>query len=273
MNNEIQFFSTNQKDAFLSLANKIIDNYNSLGGNLKKFDSYRCLPSESSLLQMLNKVSIIIFDRGEPLSVPHFLKRIATGKIKGLGKPDGDAFARLEDTFLGMGHFRNGEAYTLTDNELKALRMYLQGTNVDRAVTEFKYKELIITSVLHNVGVKFANSKNDSMLHNQFKVSITNQKTNIKTQFDFYGSYNDYKNGVLELKDLELLNAFECFINDSIAASEDFEEFCNSLGYDSDSRAAHKVYKECVKSLEKAEKIISGDLYEFYNELQKTINN
>lgn len=270
MTNEIEFFSTNQNDVFNSLASKIITNYNSLGGNLKPYNDST---HSSSLWQLLNKVYVIIFHRGDPLSVKPFLKRVATGKLRGLGKPDGNAFAPLEDTFLGIGHFRNGEAFTLSDKEIKAVQMYMNQSNNDIAFTQFKYKELIIQSVIHKSGVPFPNSKDDKLLHNQFKVTVTNTKTGAKTKFDFFGSYNDYKEGIKELKDADLLNAFECFINDATSAEDDFKDWCDNFGYDSDSRTAHKIYKECVKSLEKAKNIISGDLYEFSNELQEVINN
>lgn len=269
MINEIEFFSTNQRQALISLQNKIIDNYNVLGGNLKHLPNNDKL--KTPLQEFLNKLEVICFHRGDPLSVVPFMKRVATGKLRGLGKPDGDAFASLEDTFLGIGHFRNGTAYTLDENELKAIRVYLSGHSLDVAKTEFKYKGLTISAVLFKSGVTFPNSGADKLLHNMFKVTITNE-SGVSTKFDFYGSYNDYISGITELKDLELLNAFECFINDSISANEDFEEWCSNFGYDTDSRKAHKIYKECQKSLEKAEKIISGDLYEFYNELQEMIN-
>lgn len=269
MQNEIEFFSTNQKDAFKSLCDKIVSNYNSLGYKLPTFS--REFVQSSSLHQLLSKVQVIIFDRGDPLSVPFFLNRIANGKLKGLGKPSGDAFASLEESFLGFGHFRNGAAYTLSADELKALQMYLNKSKIDIATTCFTYKGIKIESKLFKSGVMFPNSKDNEMLHNQFKVNVTN-KNGISTKFDFYGSFNDYKEGIQELKDADLLNAFDCFINDAISAEEDFEEWCNNLGYDSDSRSAHKIYKECAKSLEKAKKIISGDMYEFYNELQEAIN-
>lgn len=268
--NEIEFFSINQYDAFLSLANKIIANYNSLGGNLPKWDNKVKL--QTPLQYLISKVQVIVFDRGDPLSVKPFLQRVSTGKIRGLGKPEGDAFARLEDTFLGLGHFRNGKAYTLNEMELKALRMYLAGNTIDSAITSFKYKGLEISATLVNSGVKFTHQDSDKTFHNQFKVTITNVETSKNTKFDFYGSHNDYTKGVKELKDIELLEAFECFISDAISAEEDFKNWCDNFGYDSDSRKAHKIYKECVKSLEKAQKIISGDMYEFYNELQETVN-
>lgn len=275
MKNEIEFFGTNQKDAFMSLSNKIISNYNSLGGNMPMIKKGEYMPkSTSALSHLIAKISTIIFDRGDPISVPTFLKRVATGKAKGLGKPDGDAFANLEDTFLGFGHFReSNKTYTLNEKELKAVQMYLRGQNTDVATTEFKYKGLIISARLHKSGVKFPNDKTSDLLHNQFKVSITNEATGDTTSFDYYGSYNDYKEFITTIEGQDLLYAFEAFISDAIAGNDEFENFCSEFGYDTDSRAAERIHKECIKSLAKAQSIIDGDLYEFYNDLQEVTNN
>jgi len=146
MKNEIEFFSIKQEDAFNSMSEKIVNTYNSLG---YKLPAYKTFTKQSGLHQLLNKVYTIIFHRGDPLSVPVFLNRVAKGKIKGLGKPNGEAFARLEDTFLGFGHFRNdGKAITLKYDELKALQIYMRQSNQDIATTQFKYKDLVISAIL-----------------------------------------------------------------------------------------------------------------------------
>jgi len=64
-------------------------------------------------------------------------------------------------------------------------------------------------------------------------------------------------------KESDLLHAFDCFVSDAIAGKNSFEEFCSEFGYDQDSRKAHKIYKACVKSCAKLERIYKGDLYEF----------
>lgn len=274
MNNEIQFFGISQKDAFLSMANKIIGIYNGFGFNLPEFNSYRLREHKhSNLIQLLNKVSVIIFDRGDPLSVPVFLKRVATGKIVGLGKPSGDAFSTLEETFLGFGHFRNGGAYTLDANELKALNIYLKNASQDYSTTDFKYKNLVISAKMVKSGVLFPFDKESKTLHNQFYVTVTNVDTNSVSGFDYFDSQMNYTEGKTELSNEDLLNAFDCFVNDGLAAEEDFEDFCSSMGYDSDSRTAERIYKECEKSLNKLKSILDADIYEFANELREAIEN
>lgn len=276
MTNEIQFFGTNQKDAFQSLANKLIDTYNSLDkqNTIHRYDFRRDRWFKNIPLQaLILKVEELIFSHGDPLSVPVFLKRVSNGKIVGLGKPEGDAFSRLEDNFIGFGHFRMGnEAWKLSDLELKALRIYLKGQFNDYETTEFKYKNLVISSKLIASGVEFPNTK-DGGLHNRFYITVKNTENESVTGFDFYGSTHDYNNGNTEIKGEDLLNAFECFISDAMAGEQDFEDFCNEFGYDSDSRTAERIHKECIKSLNKAKSILDTDIYDFANELQETINN
>lgn len=281
MNNELEFFGTNQQAALNSMCNKIISNYNNLGYSLP---CYEAIAQErkayygkytQSLIALFDKLGCLIFDRGDPLSVPIFLKRVATGKTRDIGQPNGEknSTATKEETFLGHGHFRcYGKVYTLTTDELKAVKLYINSGIPDFATTEFKFKNLLISARLIKSGVQFPNDKN-SGLHNKFNVSVNNTETGDKTSFDFYGSTNDYNNAGTEIKGEELLNAFECFISDSLAAEQDFDSFCAEFGYDNDSRTAERIYKECEKSLAKARLIIDGDLYEFANDLREVTGN
>jgi hypothetical protein len=88
-----------------------------------------------------------------------------------------------------------------------------------------------------------------------------------KTSFEYWGSimYPEISN------EIDLLNAFECFVMDALSAQNNFEDFCNELGYDV-SRKAERVYKACEKSLLKLERIYSGDVCGLANELRETIN-
>ena len=286
MKNEIEFFGTNQKDAFLSMANNIINCYNTV--SKEKLPLYKSIneiwnqesykyKNVTALNALIRKLNNIIFSVGDPLSVPVLLKNISKNKIQGLGH-GGQYDGRLsreenDDVNYGKGHFRwDWQAYTLNEMELKAIQMYLRGQNNDIATTEFKYKGLTISAKLHKSGVKFPNDKTSDLLHNQFKVAITNESTGDTTSFDYYGSFNDYKECKTTIEGNDLLNAFECFISDAIAGNEEFEEFCSNFGYDSDSRTAERIHKECIKSLAKAQSIIDGDLYDFANELQEVVN-
>lgn len=286
MNNEIQFFATNQKDAFLSMANNIIKCYNQVSKeNLPLFNSMSDIwqkesytkKNVSSLDALIRKLNNIIFSVGDPLSVPVLLKNIAADKIQGLGhggQYDGNLDSDENKAVnYGKGHFRwDWQAYTLNEKELKAVKLYLKGQFNDYETTEVKYKNLLISSKLVKSGVGFPNDS-FSGLHNQFYVTVKNTDNNSITGFDFYGSTNDFNQGVTEIKGEELLNAFECFISDAIAGEQDFEDFCSEFGYDSDSRKAEKIHKECIKSLNKAKSILEDDIYDFANDLNKVINN
>jgi hypothetical protein len=281
MNNELEFFGTSQKDAFLSMANNLIKCYNSLStlklplyGHINEIyrqESYKYKEC-TAFNAMIRKLNNIIFANGDPLSATVLLKDIANNKIKHLGKGGMEADSTLEETYLGKGHFRwDWIAHTLNETELKAVKLYVSGNNTDFATTEFKFKNLLISAKLIKSGVPFPNSK-DTGLHNMFDISVTNTDTDNKTSFNFYGSQHDYNNAVTEIKGEDLLNAFECFISDSLAGYESFEDFCGNMGYDEDSRTAERIYKECVKSMEKAKSVIDADLYDFANELQERLN-
>lgn len=263
--NEIQFFGTSQKEMMNSFANTLISIYNDMGGDLPPYMETWFGTEKSGLMALIYKVKCLVFYRGDPLSVPIFLKRVSIGKIKMQSQPAQVYDTKKEDYQLGLGHFRcHGHAYTLTPIELKALRQYLTGQKGKVSViglNGLKYKMLDITACLHKQGVKWATD--DKMLHNKFLITVTNTDTGEQANFYFYGSYHDAQNHVTELKEQDLLNAFECFVSDGIAGLDSFESFCDNLGSDSDSRASERIYKECIKSAEKLKSVINEDLYDF----------
>lgn len=280
--NEIQFFGTSQKQVITSLCNAIITNYNEVSGEeIPLFISYDDLligesyhtKNVSALNALYRKLNAIAIYNGDPLSIPVFLKQICTGKTKVLSQPSQVKFEEAAETY-GKGQFRwDWQAYTLTPNELKAVRMYVYGKKEKVPVTSLnglKYKMLDITACLAVNGAKW--SADDNYLHNKFLVTVTNTETGEQANFDFYGSYHDYTNNVVELKENDLLNSFDCFISDGIAGLESFEYFCVNFGYDQDSRNAEKIYKECIKAAEKLQGVIPNDLYDFANELQEKLN-
>lgn len=280
--NEIQFFGTSQKEVITSLCNQLISNYNDISGDgIEIYQSYDSLiKSESyhtknvtALDALCRKLVNISIFNGDPLSVPVFLKQICTGKTKVLSQPSQVKFEPAIQTY-GKGQFRwDWQAYTLTETELQAVRLYVYGRKEKVSViglNGFKYKMLDITACLNKKGVKWA--ADDKLIHNKFLITVTNTDTGEQCNFDFYGSYNDYQNNVIELKDTTLLDSFQCFISDGIWGLESFEEFCDNMGYDNDSRRAEKIYKECIKSAEKIQSVIDVDLYDFSNELQELIN-
>jgi len=60
----------------------------------------------------------------------------------------------------------------------------------------------------------------------------------------------DHKKAVerleVENKYPDIFGALNCFVSDSDCLEYDFEEWCDNLGFDSDSRKAEKTYKACI---------------------------
>lgn len=52
---------------------------------------------------------------------------------------------------------------------------------------------------------------------------------------------------------------------DSTAIEYSFDEWCGEFGYDTDSRKAEKLYKECLKVSEKFHKLL-GEEYEYFQQ-------
>lgn len=66
----------------------------------------------------------------------------------------------------------------------------------------------------------------------------------------------------------ELEEVLNCLFSDaySVLNASDFEDWANELGYDTDSRQAEKIYKECLKIAEQLENVFGED-FETINEL------
>lgn len=86
--------------------------------------------------------------------------------------------------------------------------------------------------------------------------------------FDFWGSIMNPEIA----NDQENIFAFYCSLSDAILAIEGFEEFCNNLGYNPDSKKDEKTFKACEKTLRKVERVFSCDIYDLINEIQEKYN-
>ncbi len=94
-------------------------------------------------------------------------------------------------------------------------------------------------------------------------------KENI-SRFFFHGSINDYQNGKMYYTKKEFPFLLYCFVSDAHIGQESFDDFCDNLGYDNDSRKAEKIFKLCKKSTEKAYKLgieTDQDFCDILNEL------
>lgn len=88
-----------------------------------------------------------------------------------------------------------------------------------------------------------------NMLCPKFVVSMKTDSS--CTRFTYYGSHNDYINGVNQLNDRQLLEAIDCFFSDASCYdnARSFEDFCEELGYTSMSqyKEAKRAYDGCKR--------------------------
>ena len=148
------------------------------------------------------------------------------------------------------------------------------------------YKNLKITST-DKRGQKVAPLIDNSNYH---IITVTNIDTKKFIRFEFWSSMASPR----IITNEDLLQAFECFVNDAVAGAENesFEDFCGAFGYDvydedivygnydkpetlrrPYNKKALKAHKGCLKAREQAQKVIDGCLWEFAGELYDTINN
>ncbi len=114
-------------------------------------------------------------------------------------------------------------------------------------------------------GAKMAQWGGNTENWNHHNITVKNTDNGLKCRFDFWSSiaHPDMT------EEYDVLNAFYCFVSDSISGKMNFEEFCGEFGYDTDSMTANKTWKSCKKSTEKLERIYNGDMYDLANELQE----
>ena len=125
------------------------------------------------------------------------------------------------------------------------------------------YKEFNLTSTFK--GDKLAPWDDKQQNYNNHVITVANTELGQKASFEFWGSI---VNPEIQTES-ELLNAFYCFVGDAISGKMDFSEFCSEFGYDEDSRKAEKIWNACKRSTVKFDRLYSGDIYDFVNELQE----
>lgn len=128
------------------------------------------------------------------------------------------------------------------------------------------YENFIISSKF--VGEKPAPWSDDigRKNYNHNKVTVKNIDNGKSTTFDFWCSLLRPE---LETES-DLLDAFYCFVSDALLGWQSFVEFCNEMGYDSDSRKAEKIWKACEKNYNKFSNLTGYSLdmmYDFVNKL------
>ena len=64
-------------------------------------------------------------------------------------------------------------------------------------------------------------------------------------------------------KEPRVADVLNSLLLDSSALDMDFEDFCGNFGYNTDSRKAEKIYKDCLKSGRKLQSFLGDDFEEF----------
>lgn len=110
----------------------------------------------------------------------------------------------------------------------------------------------------------------DKLPHNRFNVVVVSPEGD-RVSFSFFGSYQDYFDGVVKLDDLALASAFYSLLTDAEAGRMTYEEFLENFGYDPEDKNTKKIYKAVQKAAEKVDRLgISEDLfYELMTTLQE----
>jgi hypothetical protein len=58
-------------------------------------------------------------------------------------------------------------------------------------------------------------------------------------------------------------DCLDALLSDSAGADNTFEDFCGEFGYDTDSRKAERIYKQCQKVRENMERLLGEDFEAF----------
>lgn len=89
--------------------------------------------------------------------------------------------------------------------------------------------------------------------HNHYKVTISTHLNGYKSYtFDFWGSHYDWAKGINPTEyDVIACLEWNC--------PESFKDFCDEMGYDFDSRKAHKTWKACLAQTKALHRIFPNE--------------
>lgn len=97
-------------------------------------------------------------------------------------------------------------------------------------------------------GFPFDDKEGRDMQHNQFSIKVYGKDGKTGKTFQWYDSYSNYLDGVTGISDRTLLDVLENIIKEGLDGIEySFEDFCDELGFDTDSRRAERSYKACQR--------------------------
>ena len=105
-----------------------------------------------------------------------------------------------------------------------------------------------------------------SMPRKKYRITVNTDSG--KTSFTFFDSVHNYWNGA-KLNASWLLGALECFLSNALCYdnSYNFIEFCDELGYDTDSRKALRIYNGCKRHAIAAGRVFGDNYADILNEI------
>jgi hypothetical protein len=106
-----------------------------------------------------------------------------------------------------------------------------------------------------NHGLGRMNEANERDM-NKWSVSFVDNTTSSAVSFDYYtGTGLQHMGKPVPPCAADVLF---CLLNDRSAVGQTFEEWASDYGYDTDSRAAERIYNACIMNANKLDSIFSG---------------
>lgn len=79
----------------------------------------------------------------------------------------------------------------------------------------------------------------------------------------------DFWQGTGITHDPKVVDCMECLLSDAEAGKQTFEEWCGNLGYDTDSRKAEAIYRQCKSVIYRGMKRLLGVDYAIFQESER----
>lgn len=104
--------------------------------------------------------------------------------------------------------------------------------------------------------------------HYRFEVAVYSEERGERVNFRWYGGTYDYRKGRQRMTRLDMVRAFQSFIEDGLYGDQSFADFCGDLGYDRSDVKAGRIYQGCKQALRKAQRIGISDAAGLVQELE-----
>ena len=129
-------------------------------------------------------------------------------------------------------------------------------------------KEKTIKQFIKENGLTMSCEYADSNPNMKDSQNMNHYKVTIKRRFKVFGNYLDSRYGFKQMTlyfsqgygvegEPTLESVLSCLISDSYCGRS-FQDFCDNLGYDNDSRKAEKTFKATLKQTSKLKKLLDN---------------